>query len=66
LPGRVESERSWTVTRSEIEERGYDLKAVNPNRKVVVDERTPDQILDEIEAKGREVAEALATLRARR
>lgn len=66
MPGRVESERSWTVTRSEIEERGYDLKAVNPNRKVVVDERTPDQILDEIEAKGREVAEALATLRARR
>ncbi|MBE3110018.1 MAG: N-6 DNA methylase, partial [Acidobacteria bacterium] len=66
LPERAESERSWTVTRAEIEERGYDLKAVNPNRKVVVDERTPDQILDVIEAKGREVAEALAALRARR
>ncbi len=66
LPERAESERSWTVTRAEIEERGYDLKAVNPNRKVVVDERTPEQILDEIEAKGQEVAEALATLRARR
>ncbi|MBE3142648.1 MAG: N-6 DNA methylase [Planctomycetes bacterium] len=66
LPERAESKRSWTVTRAEIEERGYDLKAVNPNRKVVVDERTPDQILDEIEAKGRDVAEALATLRARR
>jgi type I restriction enzyme M protein len=66
LPERAESERSWTVTRAEIEERGFDLKAVNPNRKVVVDERTPDEILAEIEAKGREVAEALAALRARR
>lgn len=64
LPGREASEHSWTVSRAEIEERGFDLKAVNPNRKVVVDERTPDQILDEIEARGREVAAALAALRA--
>ncbi len=65
LPGREASEHSWTVSRAEIEERGFDLKAVNPNRKTVVDERTPDQILDEIEAKGREVAEALTALRAK-
>jgi len=63
LPSREASERSWTVARAEIEERGFDLKAVNPNRKVVVDERTPDEILDEIEARGREIAEALAALR---
>lgn len=63
LPERTDSERSWTVTRSEIEERGYDLKAVNPNRKVEVDERKPEEILDTIEAKGREVAQALAVLR---
>jgi type I restriction enzyme M protein len=63
MPGREASERSWTVSRAEIEERGFDLKAVNPNRKVIVDERTPDKILDEIEAKGREIAEALAALR---
>jgi type I restriction enzyme M protein len=66
LPERGESERSWTVRRAEIEERGFDLKAVNPNRKVVVDERTLEQILDEIEAKGRDVAEALAALRGKR
>jgi type I restriction enzyme M protein len=65
LPARADSERSWTVSRSEIEERGFDIKAVNPNRKIIVDDRTPDQILDEIEAKGREVAEALAALRAK-
>lgn len=63
LPDRAESERSWTVSRAELEERGFDLKAVNPNRKVVIDERTPEQILDEIEARGREVAEALDLLR---
>lgn len=65
LPGREAGERSWTVGRKEIEERGFDLKAVNPNRKVVVDERTPDEILDEIEARGREIAEALVILRSK-
>ena len=37
---------------------------MNPHRKADVDLRTPDQLLDLIEAKGREVGEALATLRA--
>ncbi len=48
----------------EIEDAVYDLKAVNPHRKSVVDERTPEDLMDIIEAKGREIAEALATLRA--
>ena len=47
----------------EIEDAVYDLKAVNPNKRPVVDTRTPDQLLDIIEAKGREVTEALAVLR---
>lgn len=47
----------------EIEDAVYDLKAVNPNRKPVVDTRTPEDLMDIIEAKGREVAEALAMLR---
>jgi len=63
LPQRADSDRSWTVTRAEIEARGYDLKAVNPNRKAQVDERMPEEILDVIEAKGDEAAEALARLR---
>jgi type I restriction enzyme M protein len=65
LPTRAESERSWTVTREEIERRNYDLKAVNPNAKHDQDTRTPDELLDLIEAKGCEVAEALAALRQR-
>jgi len=41
----------------------YDLKAVNPNAKSNEDTRTPAELLDFIEAKGREVAAALAALR---
>ena len=47
-----------------IENAVYDLKAVNPNRKAEVDTRTPAQLLDLIDAKGKEVAKALAALRA--
>ncbi len=48
---------------TEIENAVYDLKAVNPNRKSIVDTRTPDELLDLIEQKGNEIAEILATLR---
>jgi type I restriction enzyme M protein len=41
----------------------YDLKAVNPNVVDDTDTRTPAEILDTIEARGREIAEALASLR---
>ena len=63
LPSRGDSERSWTVERKEIEARGYDLKAVNPNAKKDEDLRTPEELLDLIDAKGREVTEAGAALR---
>jgi type I restriction enzyme M protein len=46
-----------------IEDAVFDLKAVNPNAKTDEDTRTPRELLDLIEAKGREVAAALATLR---
>ncbi|MBI3015419.1 MAG: N-6 DNA methylase, partial [Candidatus Tectomicrobia bacterium] len=63
LPDRGGSERSWTVTRQEIEAKNYDLKAVNPNAKSNADTRTPEELLDLIETKRQEVAEALAVLR---
>jgi len=47
----------------EIEDAVYDLKAVNPHRKPDVDTRTPEELIAFIEAKGREIAEALAALR---
>ena len=63
LPDRADSERSWTVTRAEIEAKGYDIKAVNPHAKVDVDTRTPAELIDIIEQKGKEVDEAIKKLR---
>ena len=63
LPERAESERSWTVARADIEAKNYDLKAVNPNRLVETDTRTPQEIIAAIETKGREIDEALASLK---
>jgi len=57
--------RSLATKAKEIEDAVYDLKAVNPSRKPDVDERTPEELMDIIEAKGREVAEAMAALRSR-
>jgi len=41
----------------------YDLKAVNPNAVSVVDDRTPEQIIANINELGKTVADALARLR---
>jgi type I restriction enzyme M protein len=64
VAARTDSARSWTVTRAEMEARGYDLKAVNPTAKAAGDTRTPTELLDEIEARGRDVDAAIARLRA--
>ena len=63
LPSRADSGHSWTLSREEIERRGYDLKAVNPNARTDVDTRTPAELLDIIEVRGREVDAAIAELR---
>jgi len=47
----------------EIEDAAFDLKAVNPNKKPPVDTRTPEELLDIIDAKGNEIQKALALLR---
>ncbi|MGI9250327.1 MAG: N-6 DNA methylase [Pseudohongiellaceae bacterium] len=48
---------------TDIENAVYDLKAVNPNRKVVVDTRTPEELLATIEKKGKEIDAVLEVLR---
>ncbi|NUN63298.1 N-6 DNA methylase [Pseudanabaena biceps] len=63
LPTRADSDRSWTVTREAIIAKNYDLKAVNPNAKTEEDTRTPQDLLDIIASKGKEVDQALALLR---
>ena len=64
VAGFLKAGREATNKADDIENAVYDLKAVNPNRKADVDRRTPAELLDLIEAKGREVAEALSALRA--
>jgi len=64
LPDRADSDHSWTVSREEMEANGFDLKAVNPTAKSNADTRTPLELLDEIEARGREVDAAIGRLRA--
>jgi type I restriction enzyme M protein len=64
IAGLLKDAREATNKADDIENAVYDLKAVNPNRKADVDRRTPAELLDLIEAKGREVAESLARLRA--
>jgi type I restriction enzyme M protein len=63
VAGLVRETRDLGARIQAIEDAVYDLKAVNPHAKKDVDTRTPEDLLDLIEAKGREVAEALATLR---
>jgi type I restriction enzyme M protein len=41
----------------------FDLKAVNPNAVVKVDERTPEEVIGSIEDQGKIVAQSLSTLR---
>ena len=66
VAGLLKEAREATNKAEDIENAVYDLKAVNPHRKAEVDQRTPAELLDLIEAKGREVAEALTALRALR
>ncbi|GBU21859.1 hypothetical protein R80B4_01761 [Fibrobacteres bacterium R8-0-B4] len=63
LPDRADSERSWSVDRQTIEKNGFDIKAVNPNRKVEQDTRTPPELIALIEEKQGEIMAALADLR---
>jgi type I restriction enzyme M protein len=55
--------RELAAKAKEIEDAVYDLKAVNPNKKQNVDTRTPEDLMNIIEAKGKEIADALAALR---
>jgi type I restriction enzyme M protein len=63
LPGREDSQRSWTVERSVIEAKHFDIKAVNPNRRAEIETRSPLEIVTEVEAREAEVAAAMQRLR---
>lgn len=50
--------------RARTHRRALPMKAVNPNAKAEEDTRTPEEILDLIEQKQKEIAEAIGKLRA--
>ncbi len=63
LPERAESERSWRTSVEEIQAKNYDMKAVNPNKKVAEDTRTPEELITLIDSLGEEIAKALTRLK---
>ncbi|MCL5985599.1 MAG: type I restriction-modification system subunit M [Actinobacteria bacterium] len=63
LPEKAASERSWSVSIEEIQAKNYDLKAVNPNRKIVQDNRTPEELIAIIEDGAKEVLNILEELK---
>ncbi len=56
-------ERSWHVSIEDIQAKNFDLKAVNPNRKIVQDTRTPKELVSIIESEGKEIAKILGRLK---
>lgn len=65
LPERADSERSWRVSIDEIQAKNYDIKAVNPNRKIEQDTRTPKELIALIESQKEEIVNVLAKLKSK-
>tara|TARA_B100000886_G_scaffold340186_1_gene308312 strand:+ start:269 stop:1723 length:1455 start_codon:yes stop_codon:yes gene_type:complete len=57
------SDNSWTVSIDDIDKETWDLSSTNPNIEDTSEKRTPSEILAEIEALDKEVAEAMAVIR---
>jgi type I restriction enzyme M protein len=58
-----EGNNSWLVKVKDINRETYDLGVNNPNRKEVVDNRTPEEILAEIEELDLEAATAIGAIK---
>jgi type I restriction enzyme M protein len=60
---RTETKQSWLVDVSEVDKATWDLTPKNPNVEVVVDARTPEELLDELEHLSTSTEESLKALR---
>jgi type I restriction enzyme M protein len=58
-----ESVNSWTVKHKDINQNNYDLAVQNPNKVEVVDKRTPNEIILEIEQLDVKASEALKAIK---
>ena len=59
----ADSEKSWTVAASDVDQDTFDLSVKNPNAPEEAPIRSPQEILDEIEKLDAESAEVLAGIR---
>ncbi len=59
---RVCGDNSWMLPLAEIEKRGWDLSAKNPNRAAETDKRTPLELVESIKAKQERIAELASEL----
>jgi len=59
----ADSEQSWTVAAKDVDQESFDLSVKNPNAPEEDPLRSPEEILDEIEALDAQAAEVLAGIR---
>jgi type I restriction enzyme M protein len=60
---KSESENSWSIKVADVDQATLDLSVKNPNKVEETDDRTPSQILDEIERLDQESAVLLSKIR---
>lgn len=60
---KTDSENSWTVKHEDLDKDDYDLVVQNPNKVEVVDNRTPQEIIAEIEELDAQAAKALKVIK---
>jgi type I restriction enzyme M protein len=59
---KAESENSWSINVSDINQTTFDLSAKNPNKKEVAALRQPQEILEEMQALDEESADILNSI----
>ena len=60
---KSDSDNSWTVKHDDLDKDDYDLAVQNPNKVEEVDNRTPQEIIAEIEELDAQAAQALKTIK---
>ena len=60
---KTESENSWIVKHDDLDKDDFDLAVQNPNKVEEVDNRTPQEIIAEIEELDAQAAKALKVIR---
>ena len=63
LPSRADSPQSWTVDRKTLEDKGFDLRAVNPWTSQTMEEPTIAELLSGMESNAASISEAIGSLK---